>query len=160
MEGRLRVLLLTAALALSGCGLFRSGEQPAEGANVPVDADAPVEQASVITPEVRRRDIKQARIDTENWELGGYIGSISVEDFEVNVLYGARAAYHISEDFFAEAIYGSADAGLSSFERLSGSSPLLTDSERKFKYYSLGFGWNVLPGEVFLGGKRALNSGV
>jgi outer membrane beta-barrel protein len=54
----------------------------------------------------------------------------------------------------------SPDAGLSSFERLSGSAPLLTDSEREFKYYSLGFGWNVLPGEVFLGGSRAYNSAV
>jgi outer membrane beta-barrel protein len=34
----------------------------------------------------------------------------------------------------------------------------LTDSERQFTYYSLGFGWNALPGEIFLGGKRAYNS--
>jgi outer membrane beta-barrel protein len=36
----------------------------------------------------------------------------------------------------------------------------LTDSERQFTYYSLGFGWNALPGEIFLGGKRAYNSAV
>lgn len=161
MEGRLRVLFLTVAVGLlSGCGMFRTAEQLGTSTEVPVQADGPVESASVITPEVERREPREAKIDTENWEIGGYIGSISVEDFEVNVVYGARAAYHISEDFFAEAIYGTADAGLTSFERLSGSSPLLTDSERRFKYYSLGFGWNVLPGEVFLGGKRALNSAV
>jgi len=75
-------------------------------------------------------------------------------------VYGARLAYHLSEDFFAEAIGGTSDAGLSSYERLSGGAPLLTDSERQFTYYSLGFGWNALPGEVFLGGKRAYNSSV
>jgi outer membrane beta-barrel protein len=98
------------------------------------------------------------KIDTENWEAGAYIGSLSVEDFEVNMVYGARLAYHISEDFFAEGILGTSDAGLSSFERLSGGAPLLTDSERQFTYYSLGFGWNALPGEIFLGGKHAYNS--
>jgi len=118
------------------------------------------ENQVVIDPQVERRDIRPARIDTENWEAGAYLGSLSVEDFEVNVVYGARLAYHINEDFFAEGIVGRSDAGLSSFERLSGSAPLLTDSEREFTYYSLGFGWNALPGEVFLGGKRALNSAI
>ena len=62
--------------------------------------------------------------------------------------------------FGAEAIVGTSDAGLSSFERLSGGAPLLTDSERQFTYYNLGFGWNALPGEIFLGGERAYNSAV
>jgi outer membrane beta-barrel protein len=61
---------------------------------------------------------------------------------------------------FAEAIAGTSDAGLSSYERLSGGAPLLTDSERQFTYYSLGFGWNALPGEIYLGGERAYNSAV
>jgi len=34
----------------------------------------------------------------------------------------------------------------------------LTLSQLQFRYYSLGFGWNVLPGEVFVGGQRAYNS--
>jgi outer membrane beta-barrel protein len=154
METRIRLLLLTGLLGLSGCAATR-GAAP---------ADAPTgsgpESQSVITPQVERRDIRIADIDTENWEVGAYAGSLSVEDFEVNVVTGARLAYHISEDFFAEAIYGVSDAGISSYERLSGSAPLLTDHERRYRYYSAGFGWNVLPGEVFLGGKRAYNSAV
>jgi outer membrane beta-barrel protein len=130
----------------------------------PEEPPPPPEQAgetpAVIEPQVERREVRQAKIDTENWEAGAYLGSLSVEDFEVNVVYGARIAYHINEDFFAEAIAGTSDAGLSSFERLSGGAPLLTDSERQFTYYSLGFGWNALPGEIFLGGKRAYNSAV
>jgi len=144
---------------MAGCSSlpWRDGKPEAAPATaVPAEGETPV----VIDPQVERRDIKPAKIDTENWEAGAYIGSLSVEDFEVNVVYGGRIAYHISEDFFAEAIVGTSDAGLSSFERLSGGAPLLTDSERQFTYYSLGFGWNALPGEIFLGGKRALNSAV
>jgi outer membrane beta-barrel protein len=159
MENRIRFLLLSAVVAMAGCSSLpwrddKPVEAPATGA--PAEGETPV----VIEPQVERRDIRPAKIDAENWEAGLYVGSLSVEDFEVNVVYGGRIAYHISEDFFAEAIVGTSDAGLSSFERLSGGAPLLTDSEREFTYYSLGFGWNALPGEIFLGGKRALNSAV
>ncbi|MDP9198686.1 MAG: outer membrane beta-barrel domain-containing protein [Pseudomonadota bacterium] len=159
MESRIRILFLSALLALSGCASWPwRDESPAtaETAGDPPDGETPV----VIDPRVERREIKPAKIDTENWEAGAYVGSLSVEDFEVNVVYGARLAYHINEDFFAEGLVGTSDAGLSSFERLSGGAPLLTNSERQFTYYSLGFGWNALPGEIFLGGRRALNSAV
>ncbi|HKX58694.1 MAG TPA: outer membrane beta-barrel domain-containing protein [Steroidobacteraceae bacterium] len=129
-------------------------DAPVEPPPPPEAGEAP----AVIDPQVERRAAEAPKIDTENWEAGVYVGSLSVEDFEVNVAYGARIAYHLSEDFFAEALVGTSDAGLSSFERLSGGAPLLTDSERQFTYYSLGFGWNALPGEIFLGGKRAYNS--
>ena len=169
MENWIRVLLLTAVLGMTGCAWMPWRDKPAGGTTSAGSESArPAEQApvgsddnqAVIEPQVERRDVKPARIDTENWEAGAYLGSLSVEDFEVNVVYGARLAYHINEDFFAEGIVGTSDAGLSSFERLSGSSPLLTDSERQFTYYSLGFGWNALPGEVFLGRKRAMNSAI
>lgn len=159
MENRIRLLLLSAAVAMAGCSSLPWRDDKPEAAPAtaaPAEGETPV----VIDPQVERRDIRPAKIDTENWEAGAYVGSLSVEDFEVNVVYGGRIAYHISEDFFAEAIVGTSDAGLSSFERLSGGAPLLTDSERQFTYYSLGFGWNALPGEIFLGGKRALNSAV
>jgi outer membrane beta-barrel protein len=159
MENRIRILLLSAALVMAGCSSLPWRDEAPEPAQPSAEAgngETPV----VIDPQVERREVLPAKIDTENWEAGAYVGSLSVEDFEVNPVYGARLAYHINEDFFAEAIVGTSDAGLSSFERLSGGAPLLTDSERQVTYYSLGFGWNALPGEIFLGGKRALNSAV
>ena len=109
----------------------------------------------VIEPQVERRDVKPPQIDTENWEVGIYVGSLSVEDFEVNSSTAHASPTTSTRTSLPRRIVGTSDAGLSSFERLSGSAPLLTDSERQFTYYSLGFGWNALPGEVFLGGKRA-----
>ena len=161
MESGIRVLLLSALVALSGCSSLPWRKDRTEPVPAERRADASTgETPAVIEPNVERREVKPARVDTENWEAGAYVGSLSVEDFEVNMVYGARLAYHINEDFFAEGIVGTSDAGLSSFERLSGGAPLLTDSERRFTYYSLGFGWNALPGEVFLGGRRALNSAI
>jgi len=160
METGLRILLLTGLGALTaGCSWLpwrdRAGDAEPSTASAPVVIEeAP--PVAAIQPQVERRSIKVPKIDQENWEAGIDIGSLSVEDFEVNPSYGVRLAYHISEDFFAEARVARTDAGLSSYERLSGSARILTDSERKFTHYSLGFGWNFLPGEVFLGSKRAM----
>jgi outer membrane beta-barrel protein len=112
----------------------------------------------VIEPEVARREIAEPKIDTEDFELGGYMGYMSVEDFGSNPIYGVRLAYHITEGLFAEATYGVTDADKTSYEQLSGGAPLLTESERQYEYYAVSVGYNVLPGEVFIGRRRAFNS--
>jgi len=159
METWLRVLLLSGLVTLaSGCSWLpwrqRAADVEPPAAGQAADTEAP--PAAAIEPEVERRSVRIPKIDKENWEVGVDVGSLSVEDFEVNPSYGVRLAYHISEDFFAEAKVGRTDAGLSSYERLSGSARLLTEGQRKFTYYSLGLGWNFLPGEVFIGSGRAM----
>jgi len=146
-------LFLLNALAVAGlaCASAASAES-ADG--VGVTADNP----QVVDPRVERRDINVAGIDTENFEAGAYIGTISIEDFGSDVVFGARLAYHFSEDLFAEINIATAEAGKTSYEDLSGSAQLLTDSERKFTSYDLSLGWNILPGEVFFGGHRAMPS--
>jgi outer membrane beta-barrel protein len=151
METRLRLLLLIPLSLLADCAAMRGAPPPAEAST------GPAEPAAAVSPQVQRREVSVAEIDTENWEIGAYVGSISVQDFGVNFLYGGRVAYHITEDFFVEGSIGTADAGVSSYERVTGNK-LLTKGQREFSYYDLSFGWNVLPGEVFFGGNRAINS--
>jgi len=108
--------------------------------------------------EVERRDIDVDQIDTENFEIGVYAGLLDVEDFGSHGSTGVRFAYHITEDFFAEASYGTSRLGQTSFERLSGGVRLLTDKERDLTYYNAAIGWNVLPGESFVGSRLAFKS--
>lgn len=155
MESRVRVLfLILLILTTSGCAatrnLFGLGRESA-----PPPAEDP---GQVIEPQVERREIREADIDTENFEVGAFVGIMSVEDFESNVVYGTRLAYHVTEGFFVEGILGQTDAGLTSFERLSGGAPLLSDSDRQFTYYNLSLGYNILPGEAFVGETRAFNN--
>ena len=147
MESRLLVLLLTVA-ALSAVA-----PSPSLAQGVDVDG-AP----AVIDPDLERRDIKQPRIDSENFEIGIHGGLMSIEDFGTNSSFAARFTYHIAGGFFAEAAYGQSEGGTTSFERLSGAAPLLTDEEREFTYYDLSFGYDILPGEVFIGSSRAFNT--
>lgn len=114
-------------------------------------------EQSVIEPQLERRDINEANIDTENFELGVMAGMISIEDFASSFIVSARAAYHINEDFFVEASYAQADAGQTSFEVLSGGAPFLTDEQRQYRYYNLALGYN-LNGETFLTDKWVFNS--
>jgi outer membrane beta-barrel protein len=161
MESWLRVLLLSAlAAALTGCSMWPFKRHPAP-------ASAPVEVTSaeggtpaVVEPEVKRRQVKAPRIKTSDFELGVFAGTYSAEDFGVNASYGVRLDYHISEDFFAEASIGRTNTGRTSYEVLSGSADLLTESQRRLTYYELGFGYNLFPGEMFLGRNRAYNSAV
>ena len=156
MESRFRVLfLIIAMISLSGCAatknLFGFGDEEAP----PPTAEAP---GQVIDPEVERREIKEPAIDREDFEIGPYVGIMSVEDFGADVVYGARLAYHITEGFFVEGTVGRTDTGLTSYEELSGDARLITSSEREYTYYNLNLGYNILPGEVFIGEGRAFNT--
>lgn len=156
MESRIRVFLLRLALL----GMAVAGA--AGCASKSLDREAEADQARpVIDPQVERRDVSRPKVDTEDFEVGGYIGFLSIEDFGSNTVYGARLAYHITEGLFAEATLGQSDAGKTSYEILSGSSaPLLTSDEREFRYYDFSLGYNLLPGEVFFGrGTAKLSQG-
>jgi outer membrane beta-barrel protein len=175
MESRPRVLLLgvraltlacVLSFGLSGCAALK---WPWWGKKDKQDEVVQAEQAEedentaapprVIEPEVERREIKRPKIDTENFEIGAYYGALSVEDFGTKPSYGIKAAYHITEDFFFEGSVGRTTLGLTSFELLNpGSDPLNLGNERRLTYYSLSFGYNFLPGEVFIGRNLAMNS--
>jgi outer membrane beta-barrel protein len=111
-----------------------------------------------IKPIIERKEVLDDVLDTENFEIGVQAGLLSIEDFESNTWVSAHLAYHITEYFYVKARYGVAEAGLTSFEKLSNTSPLLTDDERELTYYGLNIGYNLMPGEIFLGKDLAFNS--
>jgi outer membrane beta-barrel protein len=116
------------------------------------------EQEQVIQPDLERRDIKIPRIDTENFEVGFFSGILSVEDFGSESVSGARVAYHITEDFFVEVEVGKSAVSDSSFRRLG--APLFPNEDEDLEYYSVSIGYNVFPGEIFIGKKWAMTSAV
>lgn len=170
METGIRVLLLTVAcLALQGCVVRNwihhrqevraereAAKEEAASASQQDDIEAPPPR--VVEPEVERRKITVPKIKSSNIELGLHYGALSVEDFGTNQVYGAFAAYHITEDFFFQGEYGRSTAGRTSFETLGGNIQLLTNAERRFTYYNLSLGYNFLPGEAFLGRGIAMPS--
>jgi hypothetical protein len=147
METRLSSVLLAAAL-LSGCSWFHRGEKtPA-----PVVAEEPpAGEPAIIEPQVNRREVTTPKIKAKDFELGGYFGALSIQDFGVNAVYGVRAAYHVSEDIFLEGYLARSKAGTTSLEDVFPEITVVSESGRQFTYYDLDVGYNVLPGEIFLG---------
>jgi len=142
------VLVGLLAAGTSACGLIGSSA-PA----VPETDPA----APVIDPAVERRGVKPPKIDRSDFEIGTYIGLLSIEDFGSETVYGARLTYHVSEGLFVQATYGqTGDLGLTQAEEL-GNFDLL-GSDREYRYYNASLGYNLLPGETFIGGKWAFNS--
>jgi len=149
MESRVLVLFLGLTLGVGGLtGCARDRLLQAEDTTQP----------PVIEPDVERREIEVPKIDTEDFEVGILAGQISVEDFGVNTVAGGRFAYHVTEGFFVELAAGRADTELTSFERLSGAAQLLTDDDREYSYYNVSLGYNIFPGEHFIGKNRAMNT--
>jgi outer membrane beta-barrel protein len=135
-------------------GANGAADSGADGGDSAADAAPPV----IVQPQVQRRTIKVPKIGSRNVELGAYYGVLSIQDFGTQPVLGARLDYHITEDFFFEASAGRANGGLTSYELLSGGVQLLSNDERRFTYYNLSLGYNLLPGEIFIGREHAMTS--
>ncbi len=163
MEIRIQRIFLTASKAVSrallAC-LFATPlwVTPVYAAEKDPEEELSSEGGSIFNPQVERREVEREAIDTENWEIGAYYGIIGIEDFGSSELTGARIAYHVTEDFFIEGSYAQTTAGISSFERLNGNVVLLTDEQREYSHFNVSLGFNLLPGEGFIGEELAFTS--
>lgn len=156
MEGRLRILFLKGILA--GVLLFCTTAMAWSADDDTAGKNNAASQQQVIQPVIERRTIDIDKIDTEDFEIGVFTGLLSVEDFGTNLVLGARAAYHVTENVFFEAAYAKSNTTETSYERLSGGAQLLTADERQLTYYNISLGYNLFLGEAFVGKNWAFNT--
>ncbi|MET0355952.1 MAG: outer membrane beta-barrel domain-containing protein, partial [Cellvibrio sp.] len=124
MESRIqRIFLIGALLVMATAVSFTANADETKAA----DDD---ELGKIITPDLKRRTIKESDLDTENFELGLFYGLLTIEDFGTNEVSGVTFAYHITERFFTEAAFGISKLQKTSFELLGGGVELLTDEQR------------------------------
>ena len=116
------------------------------------------DESVLIEPGVKRSDFDESKIDTDDFELILTFGYLSLEDFGVNALLAIKINYYVNEDIFVQATIGQSKGGETSYEILTSGAPLLTDSEREVSYYNVNLGYNLLPGEAFLGDQIAYNT--
>ena len=154
MENRFQRVFLSAIAAMGVCVSLAS---LADDTDKKKTDD---ELGKIITPDIERRHIKEADLDTENFEVGLYTGMLQIEDFGSNPVAGASFSYHITEDFFAQANYATSKADKTSYELLSGGVELLTKDQRNISYYNLSLGYTILPGQSYIGKNWRFNTGV
>lgn len=124
----------------------------------PLAVLAQADNEPLVTPDIERKVVTEDVLDSENWLVGIRGGVLSIEDFGSSSLVGVQLSYLINDHFYLAADYAMAKAGTTSFEDLSGAAPLLTDSQREWRFYGAHLGYTVLPGEVFLTQDLAMNS--
>ncbi len=117
-------------------------------------ADATPASDQVIVPGVDLRNVKVPRIPSNDIELGVFAGSYNVENFGASMVKGLRLGYHITEDVFVEAAMGQTWVSDESFRQIlpGGIFPI---SRLILRYYDLSAGYNIFPGEIFLGRNHA-----
>lgn len=108
-----------------------------------------------IEPRVVRREVKLPRFPSRDFEVSAFAGSYSTQNFGNGNVSGFKLGYHITEDFFVLATVGQTTVSDENFRRVLPGG-LFAKPEQKLDYANVAAGWNILPGEVFLGGKRAM----
>lgn len=149
MDYRCRKLFLISSLII----LFYSISMATVLAVEPMKAEE-----QLIKPEVERKELQLARIDSESLEIGYYTGTMNFEDFGTNSVQGVFVGFHINEDVFLLGSYGQTTVGKTSSEIEIPNNEKFTAKEREVKYYNILLGYNLLPGEVFIGNKLAFNT--
>lgn len=128
--------LLLAALALPAFAQTAEEPKPAN--------------EQVIVPQVERRAVKLPRLPSNDIELGLYTGWYAAQNFGTSTVTGVRLGYHLTEDLFVQGVYGRTKVSDEELRSVLGASVLKTGNGR-LKYYNVSAGYNLLPGEVFIG---------
>jgi len=108
----------------------------------------------VVIPQVDRRDIEKPKFPSNDFEIGLFTGTFATQNFGSSWVYGGRIGYHITEDFFVQAAYGQTKVSDELFRQILPGGILVAGTE-KLSYYNLSIGYNLFPGEIFIGGSRA-----
>jgi outer membrane beta-barrel protein len=115
-------------------------------------------QEQVIQPQLERRDVKVPHIKSNDIEVGYYSGILSMENFSAESVKGVRLAYHVTEDFFLEGAYARSTISDEFFRSRAFPITGFDSQEEDLTYYNLSLGFNVLPGEIFIGHRWAMAS--
>lgn len=149
MEIRIRSILLALVFLVLALPATQVGAQSDEEEE---------DETSLIEPQIERTEFDESLIESSDFEFSIYAGYLALEDFDTDFVTGLKIGYHISEDFFVQASFGLGNSGETSFERLSGGAPLLSDEERDVEYYLVTLGFNLFPGEAFITDSTTFNT--
>jgi outer membrane beta-barrel protein len=140
MLNKLFFFLLLAGSALTAATTARAAD----------DKDTKPANEQVIVPKVDRRDIKVPKIPSNDFEFGVFTGTYATENFGSSPVNGLRLGYHITEDFFVEGAYAKTTVSDENFRQILPGG-IFPRGKEDLTYYNVSIGYNILPGEIFIG---------
>jgi outer membrane beta-barrel protein len=115
---------------------------------------APTTNDQVVVPEVDRRNVRLPKFPSNDFEFGVFGGTYATQNFGASAVVGARLGYAITEDFFVEGVYAQTKVSDALFRQILPGG-IFPDEKEKLSYYNLSVGYNILPGEIFIGSRYA-----
>ena len=121
-----------------------------------VAADAPTDQSQtqIVVPEVTRRDVQVPHFPSNDFQIGALAGLYSTQNFGAAAVEGVRLGYDITEDFFVQGVFGTTKVSDKNY-RLILPGGIFPKQTERMNYYNLSAGYNILPGEAFVGTRYA-----
>jgi len=115
----------------------------------------PPDQNQIVVPEVTRRDVEPPHFPSNDFDVGAYFGTYSTQNFGASTVGGLRLGYNITEDFFVQGVLADTNVSDKNYRQILPGGIFPKETER-LSYYNLSAGYNILPGEVFIGTKHAM----
>jgi outer membrane beta-barrel protein len=128
---------------------------PALAQSTPAPQQPRPANEQVVVPQVERRDLRLPKFPSKDIEVGAFAGVYSTENFGASGIVGLRLGYHITEDFFVQANLARTRVSDEAFRQLLPGGGIFPNEKETLSYYNVSAGWNVLPGEGFIGANRA-----
>jgi outer membrane beta-barrel protein len=148
MMRRSDLALLLAAAALLIALPFMAVAQPA--AQAPGSGAQQPANQQVVVPQVDRRDIRVPKFPSKDISIGLFGGAHATQNFGTSGVGGLRLGYHVTEDIFVDAVYAQTKVSDEQFRQILPGG-IFTSPDQTLKYYNVSAGYNLFPGEIFLG---------
>ena len=123
------------------------------------NGDIKIQSVQVVDPKTERREINSPAIDSERFEAGVYMGFLSVDGFNTNLLYGITGSYHINAKWLAQINYGTSNVDKNTYEDVVSGS-FISDGDRDFEFFDVLAGYKLFPGRSYSGSNRKLDSNI
>ncbi|MBI5255106.1 MAG: outer membrane beta-barrel domain-containing protein [Burkholderiales bacterium] len=114
----------------------------------------PATPEPVIVPPVERRPVKVPRLPSKDIVLGLFAGTYGTQNFGSSAVAGLRLGYHITEDVFVEGALAQTKVSDENYRQVLPGG-VFADRKETLSYVNLSAGYNLLPGEVFIGAGQA-----
>lgn len=117
-------------------------------------AQAQPSNQQVVVPQVDRREIRLPKFPSKDISVGIFGGAYAAQNFGTSGVGGLRVGYHITEDIFVDAVYAQTKVSDELFRQILPGG-IFAEPEQTLKYYNVSVGYNLFPGEIFLGRNTA-----
>ena len=141
------------AACLGACAAAAAPQVLAQQSTDPAAGTQPANE-QVVVPQVDRRDVYVPKFPSKDFEAGLFAGTYATQNFGASAVGGLRVGYHITEDFFVEGVYAQSKVNDEAFRQVLPGG-VFPQGKETLKYYNVSVGYNVLPGEVFMGSHTA-----